>query len=180
MIVITWFLICYRKKLILHLNTYIVLYCNIKKTMQSYTFQIIGNAGVGKTKYIDNLSGGHGSSVEWNNQPLHYSDNHVFITAACSQPNTDVDGLLLMFDLHNPKSFDDIEKYFGINKPKVLVGTKQDDIVHETDDPEQKWYVKKWRELQNNGTNMHFYEVSSVSGYNVEQPIQKLLESQSA
>ena len=44
-----------------------------------------------------------------------------------------------------------------------------------SDNTENRWYVKKWRELQQTCTKMKFYEISAKSGYNLDKPLNALI-----
>jgi GTPase SAR1 family protein len=173
--------------------------------MAQYKFKIVGNSGVGKTTFINRLANGEFTNKETESNDILW-ENGVKILAEISQGtnldnDTDVDGLVLMFDIHNPSSFECLEKYFKLNIPLVLVGNKCDlkyvpetidekntvssdsnksDKCYSCDDYEpsieNRWYVKKWRELQNSGTNMKFYEISAKSNYNFDKPFNSLMK----
>lgn len=139
--------------------------------MTTYKFKIIGDNGVGKTTFITRLKTGAFSQLPVDNQEIDW-ENGDKIQVTTNQ-NDHSDGVILMFDVHNPDSFDLLEPYFNSDKPTVLVGNKID--IKITGEHENRWYVKKWRQLQNGGTNMKFYEISAKSNYNFEKPFNSLI-----
>jgi len=157
--------------------------------MKNYTFTIVGDNDVGKSTFINRLANGQFTNEQNDEQIINWENNVVIHTTTNQDTNVNSDGLVLMFDIHNPKSFEHLEKYLILDKPMVLVGNKCDvkyeedginEGVDENDDgtfsnTENRWYVKKWRELQQGNTKMKFYEISSKSNYNFDKPFNALI-----
>lgn len=139
---------------------------------KTFTFQIVGNYGVGKTTFINRLATGDFKNTDYDEQLINWQNDTKIKTTTMTNDN--FDGAVLMFDIHNPNSFEYIEKYFTSEKPIVLIGNKCD--LEMNNSYEEKWYVQKWRELQKNKTNMKFYEISAKSNYNIDKPFDALIE----
>jgi len=150
-----------------------------------YYFTIIGAKNVGKTTFINRFVKGTFNNENDDEQVINFDNIKIHIS---TYPNINVDGLILMFDIHELKTFEYIEKYFEPNKPIVLVGNKSDiKYIEEINDecininndnfinPENRSYVKKWRELQQKKFNIDFYEMSAKSNYNIEKPFANLI-----
>lgn len=166
--------------------------------MKNYAFTIIGDNGVGKSTFINRFVSGQFTNEQNDEQVINWKNDTVIHITTNQDINANTDGLILMFDIHNPKSFEYLEKYLTLDKPIVLVGTKndvryrkyginKDDYKYDSDkcDSEEddsdedyyyqkRWYIQKWWELQAN-TNMKFYEISSKSYYNCEKPFDALI-----
>ncbi len=85
-------------------------------------------------------------------------------------------GILLVYDITNQKSFMDIDKWFSeINgeeniKPIVLIGNKSDmNEEREVSTEDGQNLAKKY------GENVHFYETSCKTGENVNEAIDDLV-----
>jgi GTPase SAR1 family protein len=174
--------------------------------MCEYKLQIVGVTGVGKTTFINRLVSGEFSNELSDEQIIcsTFRPSVKFHTTTTSTDSVDmldksIDGLFLMFDLHDPKSFDYLEQYFSLDKPMVLVGNKYDvkyvddrseyldfnieyEVDVESDEEadlyyyENRWYVKKWRVLQKKYTKLNFFEISSKMVYNIEKPFNALIK----
>lgn len=155
--------------------------------MTEYKFKIIGDGAVGKTTFINRLASGEFINNGSDDKTITWEKN-VSIHVKTSL-NTDADGVVLMFDIHRPESFKYLEKYLATDVPLVLVGNKcdvefkEDNVKNDldendndySDNAENRWYVKKWRELQQTSTKMKFYEISAKSGYNLDKPFNALI-----
>ena len=158
---------------------------------------IIGDSGIGKTNFIfqfteNRFSPLHIATVGFDYKSkiikLPFSKKQVKIqiwdTAGQERYSSlnknifqQVQGIIIMYDITNRKSFDNVNKWLNLiyqtcsNKVKILVGNKldlSDDLRIVTEDEGRKLAEEN---------NMKFFEASGNTGDNVEEIFQSIGES---
>lgn len=142
------------------------------------TVAIVGDAGVGKTSYIERLSSGNFidkynktsecevKSIKFNStgqNSTNGNDNVCFNIWDCPG-----DGVVIMFDLQNEKSYADVDMWY--NKvsnicgdiPITLCGNKCDLLLRNIQPNEINYHRKK---------NIKYFDLSAKSNYNFDKPI---------
>lgn len=152
--------------------------------MESYNIAILGDEKVGKTTYINTLCQKNANNIEkedkycikWNNDKYIITDTKI---------DEKTDGIILMFDINQPKTFEYIEKV-KISHPVILVGTKSDLPFIQNGNVEKnelsnnknenRWYIKKWHELNEKINGIKLCIISSKKFYKIKEPIEILIK----
>lgn len=149
------------------------------------TIGIVGDSGVGKTAYINQLSSGKFSDnytptigiYEVQTKVPHLEHNQSFrmkeISELTSEGLYGLQGIIIMFDITNIESYMNGKKWYELIRklntseiPIVLVGNKLDLAQSRQVMPKN---IKLHRELK-----VSYYEISAKGMYNYEKPILSL------
>jgi len=130
-----------------------------------YTFAVVGNKGVGKTSLIEDCAV-EGICNIYTNE----GDKQVILIES---PPVDhkIDGVLIVFDVRNKKSFEDFPKWYKMYKDVTdnffLCGNKAEIA---------KGREVRWKEINKRPIKIGYCDISSVSNYNIEKPYVELLK----
>lgn len=143
--------------------------------MNNYTFTLVGQSAVGKSKFCEYFKNclpykafEHSDDVDFDLE-FKYNDYTLRIT---DDKTIKADGLILFFDVSKPSSYDYLQEYINLDCAKILVGNKAD--LLEGDNP--KWYYNNVIDLLNNKKINKYYDISAVSYYNIDKPFNSLIE----
>jgi GTPase SAR1 family protein len=135
--------------------------------MESFKFAIMGDQNVGKSEYI---------SLFFDDNSCVFETSHGLINIELievyNQLPNDINGVVVMMDLVNLKSFENlshhIEKAKKVTNNIVLCGNKVD----------VKGRVVKWKNHINKMTfGLKYFEISCITGRLYDYPIQYLLQN---
>ena len=158
---------------------------------------IIGDSGIGKTNFIFKFTENRFSPLHVATVGFDYKSKIIKLPTSKKQVKIQiwdtagqerytalnknifqqVQGIILMYDITNRKSFDNVSKWLNLiyqtcgNKVKILVGNKVDlsDELRIVSEDEGKKLAEE--------NNMDFFEGSGNSGTNVEEIFQSIAES---
>ena len=145
--------------------------------VNNYTFTIIGQAGVGKSNFckyfMQNLPYKmlKTTDIIELNIEFEYNNSRIRVT---DEQSLKTDGLILMFDLTTPSTLDYLQEYLKLKIPTILVGNKSDLLNLKDDEP--YWYHCKVLEFLKNKKFNKYYDISTVSYYNIDKPFNALME----
>lgn len=132
---------------------------------KTYTFAVVGNRDVGKTALIEYCAVEGICNV--------HTNIGVKSVILLEYPHVDhkLDGVLIVFDVRNKKSFEDFPKWYKMyenatdnfflcgNKTEIAGGREV-----------------RWKEINKRPVKIGYCDISSVSGYNIEKPYVELLK----
>jgi GTPase SAR1 family protein len=130
-----------------------------------YTFAVVGNKGVGKTSLIEDCAVEGICNIHTNE-----GDKQVILLES---PPIDrkIDGVLIVFDVRNKKSFEDFPKWYKMYKDVTdnffLCGNKTEIA---------RGREVRWKEINKRPIKIGYCDISSASGYNIEKPYVELLK----
>lgn len=133
----------------------------------SNTFKIIllGDSGVGKTTFINrHLCGEFNNTDVKENTTLSFMTNVGKVTFEISDnnnPNDKYDASILMFDVANKSSYDNLKHLLIKNLLTVVCGNKVDLRDREVKPRDIFFHIKH---------NLQYYDLSVKSNYNYDKP----------
>ncbi|KAJ3425755.1 gtp-binding nuclear protein ran [Anaeramoeba flamelloides] len=152
-----------------------------------YKIIVVGGKGVGKTKFVKAFSSEEGSTVQ--DETLKAEVTSVICKTSFGpicfeiydpqeeQPNDNfflkADAAILMFDVTSRVSYKQIPMYYRYvisvcdSIPVILVGNKVD-IKDRKVHPKNIMFHRK--------KNLHYFDISAVSNYNVSKPFLQILK----